>query len=167
MSLEVIQNPSADAQDCVFEPSKQASIHHTFSLVNRCNPLPSTAMLSFSISRTIVHLLWQTILPKNLLSHQVFPSCSPSSVSRCLFKNRWCQGQKTTRNPTVLYISRFFLLLVQPCLRLMRCGSSMVSVRVTREDSGSVLHQGVVCWVLFSCVCWSEAENINRTEPLE
>ena len=129
--------------------TKQDEFTTLFSLVSPSNPLPSTASLSSSDSRTIVHLLWRTMILKNLSLHQVLLSLSELGFKVCVRTRRWRQGRK----PTTIYVSLFFSILDHTSLRQMHRGSSTVSVQVTRGNKGSVVHQDVGCWVFFSlCV---------------
>ena len=140
--------------------TKQDEFTTLFSLVSPSNPLPSTASLSSSDSRTIVHLLWRTMILKNLSLHQVLLSLSELGFKVCVM-TKWWQGQGTSRKPTKIYVSLFFSILDHPSLRRIHCGISTVSVWMTRSDSGSFLQEDVVCWMVFSCVCWSEARKIS------
>ena len=69
MSLEVLQNPGADAQDSAWEPRHSPSVDHKFLLWPIQRPLSlllSTAALSFCSSTTIDQLLAEMVLFKTL-----------------------------------------------------------------------------------------------------
>ena len=74
-------------------------------------------------------------------------------VLQAPFQGLFRARTKNNKNTYEDQVSRFFAILVHPCLRQMCLGSSTVLVRVTRSDSGSFFHQDVVCWMVFSCVC--------------
>ena len=141
MSLEVIKNPSADAQDCDFEPSKQAHdefITNFLWLIHRTPCSPPRRSLQVTVEPSFI------CCEEWCFEGSLLPP-SASVALQGLFQGLSKKNKKS--------YSALFLKVVSPPRAAKPTSNAWwklygISAGDKRRQR-SILHQDVVCWVVF------------------